>query len=69
MPLLSFKLVESIPIHKPNAATDDLDAMWVCLRENCVNDDATGAEKLSTSSQCHIFSSSFVFLDLIHVFF
>ncbi|GFP94511.1 probable serine/threonine-protein phosphatase 2a regulatory subunit b'' subunit ton2 [Phtheirospermum japonicum] len=25
---------------------DDLDAMWVCLRENCVIDDATGAEKL-----------------------
>ncbi|GFP89441.1 probable serine/threonine-protein phosphatase 2a regulatory subunit b'' subunit ton2 [Phtheirospermum japonicum] len=24
---------------------DDLDAMWVCLRENCVIDDATGAEK------------------------
>ncbi|GJZ80372.1 probable serine/threonine-protein phosphatase 2A regulatory subunit B'' subunit TON2, partial [Tanacetum coccineum] len=28
---------------------DDLDAMWVCLRENCVIDDATGAEKISTS--------------------
>ncbi|THG23973.1 hypothetical protein TEA_017010 [Camellia sinensis var. sinensis] len=26
---------------------DDLDAMWVCLRENCVIDDATGAEKVS----------------------
>ena len=25
---------------------DDLDAMWVCLRENCVIDDATGAEKV-----------------------
>ncbi|GJS60805.1 probable serine/threonine-protein phosphatase 2A regulatory subunit B'' subunit TON2 [Tanacetum coccineum] len=24
---------------------DDLDAMWVCLGENCVIDDATGAEK------------------------
>ncbi|GKV38994.1 hypothetical protein SLEP1_g46838 [Rubroshorea leprosula] len=24
---------------------DDLDAMWVCLRENCVIDDTTGAEK------------------------
>ncbi|GFQ05776.1 probable serine/threonine-protein phosphatase 2a regulatory subunit b'' subunit ton2 [Phtheirospermum japonicum] len=24
---------------------DDLDAMWFCLRENCVIDDATGAEK------------------------
>ena len=27
---------------------DDLDAMWVCLRENCVIDDATGAEKVCT---------------------
>lgn len=27
---------------------DDLDAMWVCLRENCVIDDATGAEKVLT---------------------
>ncbi|GJT42399.1 probable serine/threonine-protein phosphatase 2A regulatory subunit B'' subunit TON2 [Tanacetum coccineum] len=26
---------------------DDLDAMWVCLRENCVIDDATGAENVS----------------------
>lgn len=26
---------------------DDLDAMWVCLRENCMIDDATGAEKVS----------------------
>lgn len=25
---------------------DDLDAMWFCLRENCVIDDATGAEKV-----------------------
>lgn len=25
---------------------DDLDSMWVCLRENCVIDDATGAEKV-----------------------
>ncbi|KAG5554967.1 hypothetical protein RHGRI_012495 [Rhododendron griersonianum] len=30
---------------------DDLDAMWVCLRENCVIDDATGAEKISDSSR------------------
>ena len=27
---------------------DDLDTMWVCLRENCVVDDATGAEKVCT---------------------
>ncbi|MCO5610257.1 hypothetical protein L7F22_064493 [Adiantum nelumboides] len=25
---------------------DDLDTMWVCLRENCVVDDSTGAEKV-----------------------
>jgi len=36
---------------------DDLDAMWVCLRENCVIDDATGAEKVaimktSMKNQC-----------------
>lgn len=35
---------------------DDLDAMWVCLRENCVIDDATGAEKVGDCS------SSFPFL-------
>lgn len=29
---------------------DDLDAMWVCLRENCVIDDATGAEKVGYCS-------------------
>ncbi|GJR13107.1 retrovirus-related pol polyprotein from transposon TNT 1-94 [Tanacetum coccineum] len=27
--------------------TDDLDAMWICLRENCVIDDATCAKKVS----------------------
>lgn len=27
---------------------DDLDAMLVCLRENCVVDDATNAEKVWT---------------------
>ncbi|GJQ88920.1 hypothetical protein Tco_0000059 [Tanacetum coccineum] len=26
---------------------DDLDTMWVCLRDNCVIDDATGAEKMN----------------------
>ncbi|KAF8392558.1 hypothetical protein HHK36_022903 [Tetracentron sinense] len=30
---------------------DDLDAMWVCLRENCVIDDATGAEKWNAFDQ------------------
>ena len=25
---------------------DDLDAMWLCLRENCVIDEATGSERV-----------------------
>ncbi|THG11447.1 hypothetical protein TEA_002440 [Camellia sinensis var. sinensis] len=29
---------------------DDLDAMWVCFKENCVIDDATGAEKMCAVS-------------------
>lgn len=33
---------------------DDLDAMWVCLRENCVIDDTTGAEKVSAAFQFKI---------------
>ncbi|XP_028547862.1 probable serine/threonine-protein phosphatase 2A regulatory subunit B'' subunit TON2 [Dendrobium catenatum] len=35
---------------------DDLDAMWVCLRENCVIDDASGAEKMNYEDFCHIAS-------------
>ncbi|KAL1832537.1 hypothetical protein ACET3Z_002188 [Daucus carota] len=35
---------------------DDLDAMWVCLRQNCVIDDATGAEKMNYEDFCHIAS-------------
>ncbi|RVX22363.1 putative serine/threonine-protein phosphatase 2A regulatory subunit B'' subunit TON2 [Vitis vinifera] len=35
---------------------DDLDAMWVCLRENCVIDDATNAEKMNYEDFCHIAS-------------
>nr|GME00463.1 probable serine/threonine-protein phosphatase 2A regulatory subunit B'' subunit TON2 [Ipomoea batatas] len=35
---------------------DDLDSMWVCLRENCVIDDATGAEKMNYEDFCHIAS-------------
>ncbi|XP_078440529.1 tonneau 2 (TON2) isoform X2 [Wolffia australiana] len=35
---------------------DDLDAMWVCLRENCMIDDATGAEKMNYEDFCHIAS-------------
>ena len=34
--------------------TDDPDAMWVCLRENCVIDDATGAEKISSIYYYHL---------------
>jgi serine/threonine-protein phosphatase 2A regulatory subunit B'' len=33
---------------------DDLDAMWVCLRENCVIDDVTGSEKMNYEDFCHI---------------
>ncbi|ESQ41860.1 hypothetical protein EUTSA_v10013373mg [Eutrema salsugineum] len=35
---------------------DDLAAMWNCLRENCVIDDATGAEKMNYEDFCHIAS-------------
>lgn len=38
---------------------DDLDAMWVCLRENCVIDDATGAEKVSSSNCCSLICLAF----------
>lgn len=34
---------------------DDLDAMWVCLRENCVIDDATGAEKVWKTCCANLF--------------
>ncbi|GMJ14067.1 TONNEAU 2, FASS 1, EMBRYO DEFECTIVE 40, GORDO [Hibiscus trionum] len=37
-------------------SADDLDAMWVCLRENCVIDDSTGAEKMNYEDFCHIAS-------------
>ncbi|KAM2253166.1 hypothetical protein ACFX1S_007594 [Malus domestica] len=30
--------------------------MWVCLRENCVIDDATGVEKMNYEDFCHIAS-------------
>ncbi|GMP76710.1 hypothetical protein CsSME_00033272 [Camellia sinensis var. sinensis] len=33
---------------------DDLDAMWVCFKENCVIDDATGAEKVCTPYRFYI---------------
>lgn len=36
---------------------DDLDAMWVCLRENCVIDDATGAEKVCETCCMNHFSN------------
>ncbi|KAH9328738.1 hypothetical protein KI387_000846 [Taxus chinensis] len=35
---------------------DDLDTMWVCLRENCVIDDSSGAEKMNYEDFCHIAS-------------
>ncbi|KAK9136968.1 hypothetical protein Sjap_007562 [Stephania japonica] len=35
---------------------DDLDAMWVCLRENCVIDESTNAEKMNYEDFCHIAS-------------
>ncbi|KAI7989170.1 putative serine/threonine-protein phosphatase 2A regulatory subunit B'' subunit TON2 [Camellia lanceoleosa] len=33
---------------------NDLDAMWVCFKENCVIDDATGASKMNYEDFCHI---------------
>ncbi|CAL5415695.1 unnamed protein product [Camellia sinensis] len=36
---------------------DDLDAMWVCFKENCVIDDATGAEKEQIGPKCRRFFS------------
>ncbi|KAL0709710.1 hypothetical protein Bca4012_016688 [Brassica carinata] len=36
--------------------SDDLAAMWNCLRENCVIDDGTGAEKMNYEDFCHIAS-------------
>ncbi|ERN16935.1 hypothetical protein AMTR_s00057p00185220 [Amborella trichopoda] len=35
---------------------DDLDAMWVCLREKCVVDDSTGTEKMNYEDFCRIAS-------------
>lgn len=43
---------------------DDLDAMWVCLRENCVIDDATGAEKVILAS----FSTVIIFFCMCTVY-
>ncbi|CAF1779525.1 unnamed protein product, partial [Brassica oleracea var. botrytis] len=34
--------------------SDDLDALWNCLRENCVIDDATGAEKTSVTLPLYV---------------
>ncbi|GFP97532.1 probable serine/threonine-protein phosphatase 2a regulatory subunit b'' subunit ton2 [Phtheirospermum japonicum] len=38
---------------------DDLVVMWVCLRENCVIDDATSAEKMNYEDFCHIASNGY----------
>ncbi|XP_024995484.1 probable serine/threonine-protein phosphatase 2A regulatory subunit B'' subunit TON2 [Cynara cardunculus var. scolymus] len=35
---------------------DDLDAMWLCLRENCVVDEATGSERVGYEDFCQIAS-------------
>ncbi|CAM6103845.1 unnamed protein product [Calypogeia fissa] len=35
---------------------DDLDAMWVCLRENCSIDSTTGVEKMNYEDFCQIAS-------------
>ncbi|KAJ7536115.1 hypothetical protein O6H91_12G056800 [Diphasiastrum complanatum] len=35
---------------------DDLDTMWICLRENCVIDDSTGSEKMNYEDFCQIAS-------------
>ncbi|XP_065004779.1 probable serine/threonine-protein phosphatase 2A regulatory subunit B'' subunit TON2 isoform X2 [Musa acuminata AAA Group] len=35
---------------------DDLDAIWVCLRENCVIDDSIGDEKMNYEDFCQIAS-------------
>ncbi|GJW22582.1 probable serine/threonine-protein phosphatase 2A regulatory subunit B'' subunit TON2 [Tanacetum coccineum] len=36
--------------------SDDLDAMWLCLRENCVIDESTGSEKVNYEDFCQIAS-------------
>ena len=38
----------------PLLNVDDLDAMWVYFKENCVIDDATGAEKVCTPYRFYI---------------
>lgn len=45
---------------------DDLDAMWVCLRENCVIDDATGAEKVFYHIHCYEISEILSILSMIN---
>lgn len=50
---MSFFLILSLILQKQSDLllnADDLDAMWQCLRENCVIDDATGAEKVSRTA-------------------
>lgn len=36
--------------------SDDLDAMWLCLRENCVIDESNGTEKVNYEDFCEIAS-------------
>lgn len=33
-----------------------LDAIWLCLRENCMIDEATGYEKVPCKRRSHLFS-------------
>lgn len=46
---------------------DDLDAMWVCLRENCVIDDATGAEKVCAPYHFFYYVPHFVCFDSLRI--
>ncbi|XP_051145918.1 probable serine/threonine-protein phosphatase 2A regulatory subunit B'' subunit TON2 isoform X2 [Andrographis paniculata] len=50
--LAKYRFLKKQCDHLLNA--DDLDAMWVRLKENCVIDDATGAEKINYEDFCHV---------------
>lgn len=46
---------------------DDLDAMWVCLRENCVIDDATNAEKVLGSISIYFMQHQIILTFFIQI--
>lgn len=46
---------------------DDLDAMWVCLRENCVIDDATNAEKVLASISIYFMQHQIILTFFIQI--